>query len=435
MTAITDAEEAHRRVFLVVWGFEEFGGLEHHLAELALALAKRGDDVRVFAEAPLLHGNAYVRRLRAARISTTGAGKLASVAHQLGRVELGRLWGVAVRVLRVKRQVETRFARRGGPSALAEEHILAGRGYHPVTTDLFRRLDAAVADGMPDVVHVHGTRLRQHWAVAWAAARGIPSVYTEHVTLHEWKGVADPEAVEVIQSNVGALACVSARSRDSLMAAVGTDIAVAVVKHVVAAAGSPTPMSTTGPLRLLIIARLELIKGVDVLLRAVAMARDAGHTVHLTVAGDGSQRRTLHELARTLGLVDVKFLGAVPPEAVPGLLNAADVMALSSRGEGLPVALVEAMAHGRASIATRSGGIAEVLRDGVTGILVDPDRADQLAEAIARLASDRGAVTRMGEAARRAWETDGWTPEAVLAETDALYRAARLRFDARAVHA
>ncbi|CAN5567053.1 hypothetical protein BH09GEM1_BH09GEM1_37840 [soil metagenome] len=431
MSAVRAAGGA-KRVFLVVWGFEGFGGLEHHLAELALALAKRGDEVLVFSEAPLTRGNAYVRRLRAAGINITGASPIAGLAHHLGGLHLGPVWRVAVRVLRVTRWVRAKFAPRDRAVSPGEERIIAARGYHPVTADLFRRLDEAVADGAPDVVHVHGTRLRQQWAVAWAATRGLPSVYTEHVTLHEWAGVADPDAVEIMQSRVGALACVSARSRDSLIAAVGTALPVVIVKHIVAAEVAATPIDREGPLRLLIVARLEVIKGVDVLLRAVAIAREAGHAVRLTVAGDGTQRSALHALARALGLTDIAFLGAVAPERVPGLLRAAHVMVLSSRGEGLPVALVEAMGNGRAVIATRSGGIAEVLRDGVTGILVDPESPEQLAAAIARLARDRATVAAMGEAARRAWRDDGWTPEAVLAETDALYRAARVRAGALA---
>lgn len=426
---------AARRVFLVVWGFEEFGGLEHHLAELARALSKQGAEVIVFSEAPLLPGNAYVRRLRASGITITGPSPIAGIAHHVGRMQLGPLWRVAVRMLQATRWLRSRLIPSARRTSANEERIIAARGYHPVTADLFRRMDDAFAQGRPDVVHVHGTRLRQQWAVAWAAEKGLPVVYTEHVTLHEWAGVADADAVQIMQASVGALACVSERSRESLIAVLGTTIPIAVVKHVVAADDEPTPLDSSGALRLLIVARLERIKGIDVLLRAVGLAQRAGHAITLTVAGDGTERGALHALALELGLIDVTFLGAVMPENVGGLLRDAHVMVMSSRGEGLPVALVEAMAHGRATIATRVGGVAEIVREGVTGLLVDSERPDQLATAIGRLASDRAMVAAMGGAARQAWRSDGWTPEAVLAETDALYRAARERADALAVHA
>ncbi len=421
-----------RRVFLVVWGFEMFGGLEHHLVELARALAARGTEVVVFSEAPLSRGNAYVRRLRESGVTISGPSRTAAVAHHVGRMPLGPVWRVAVRMLRSARWARAQLLPMASHPSPNAERIIAARGYHPVTTDLFRRFDDAFAQQRPDVVHVHGTRLRQQWAVAWAAEKGLPVVYTEHVTLHEWAGVADPDAVEIMQTSVGALACVSKRSRESLVAVMGTTVPIAVVKHVVAADGDPTLLETSGPLRLLIVARLERIKGVDVLLHALALAQRAARGITLTVAGDGSQRSALQALARQLGLVDVTFLGAVPPEQIGGLLRDAHVMVLSSRGEGLPVALVEAMAHGRATIATRVGGVGEIVRDGETGFLVDPERPDLLAAAIGRLASDRATVTAMGAAARRAWLSDGWTPEAVLAETDALYRVARVRADALA---
>ena len=75
-------------------------------------------------------------------------------------------------------------------------------------------------------------------------------------------------------------------------------------------------------------------------------------------------------------------------------MQAAHLVVLPSRGEGLPVALVEAMACARGVIATRSGGNAEAIVDGVTGLLVDPERVDQLSDAISTLAGDRDGVDK-----------------------------------------
>jgi glycosyltransferase involved in cell wall biosynthesis len=102
-------------------------------------------------------------------------------------------------------------------------------------------------------------------------------------------------------------------------------------------------------------------------------------------------------------------------------------MVLPSRGEGLPVSVVEAMAGGRPVLATRAGGTSEVVQDGVTGVLVEPDRPDQLAQALALLAADRAGLQRMAHAARLAWETGGWSPEAVRTRVVALYRDAAAR--------
>ena len=422
-------------MFQVVWGFEGFGGLEHHLAELALALAERGAEVHVFAEAPVSPDNAYVQRLRRGGIPTSGANRVSTVAHHLGRMRLGPVWRVAVRSLQAFRWLHAHTPGTRRAASPGDELILARRGFHPVTADLFRRLDAAAAKAPPDVVHVHGTRLRQSWVISWAAARGIATAYTEHITLDEWGGPGDPESVQVVTSELGALACVSERSRTSLRGALGDSFPVAVVRHIVSAVDGASRPPDHGPLRLLTVARLELIKGIDVLLHALATARERGTEVHLTIAGDGTQRDALVALVRTLALRNVEFLGAVSPHAVGHLMQKAHAVVLPSRGEGLPVVLIEAMANGRAVIAARSGGIGEVVTDGCTGLLVNPEQPGQLADAIVRMAADLPALVRMGAAGRRAWEAGGWTPDAVLAETDALYRAARVQADARAVHA
>jgi starch synthase len=91
------------------------------------------------------------------------------------------------------------------------------------------------------------------------------------------------------------------------------------------------------------------------------------------------------------------------------------------------VSVVEAMALGRPVLATTAGGTGEVVQDRVTGVLVDPDRPDQLAEALALLAADRAGLQRMARAARLAWETGGWSPEAVRTRVVALYREAAAR--------
>jgi glycosyltransferase involved in cell wall biosynthesis len=320
-----------------------------------------------------------------------------------------------------------RKVRTDGPAGAS---FTVARQRHPVTVALFRRLASAVAESRPDVIHVHGTRLRQAWVIDWAAARGIPTMYTEHVTLDERDGAVDADAIDSMRHRCGVLACVSERSRDSLRAAVGASTPVEVLRHVVTAAKVVAPASS-GPLRALTVARLERYKGIDVLLHALARARAAGAAVELSIAGDGAERSALQALAQTLGLTDVRFLGGVAPDAIAGLLQGADLMVLPSRGEGLPVAIVEAMAQGRPVLATRVGGNAEVVMDGVTGRLVPVEDAEELARALVQLAADRAALERMGVAARRAWEEGDWTPQAVVARTLELYRTAAQRQGAR----
>lgn len=144
--------------------------------------------------------------------------------------------------------------------------------------------------------------------------------------------------------------------------------------------------------------RLVPIKRVDMLIRAVARARDAGARVRLDIVGEGVLRPDLEALANDVGVAEsVNFTGHV--EDVAPVTAAADVAVLSSANEGTPVALIEAAAAGKPAIATRVGGVPDVVVDG-TGIVVPPDDEEGLAEAIGRLASNPDLRESMGRRAQ-----------------------------------
>jgi glycosyltransferase involved in cell wall biosynthesis len=148
--------------------------------------------------------------------------------------------------------------------------------------------------------------------------------------------------------------------------------------------------------RLATVARLERHKGVDVLIDACSRLVDRGGPVHLDVYGDGSLRADLERRASTHG-VDATFHGHVT--CVRDRLLEADLFVLPSRGENLPISILEAMAIALPVIATRVGGIAELVQDGTTGLLVEPDDVDGLADALAALLGDaerRAAMGRSG---------------------------------------
>jgi glycosyltransferase involved in cell wall biosynthesis len=144
-------------------------------------------------------------------------------------------------------------------------------------------------------------------------------------------------------------------------------------------------------------ARLEPVKGVEFLLRAATSVPDAA----FAIAGDGSQAGYLRELAFALGIDGrVAFLGMVMP--VAPLLAAADVVVLPSLSEGMPIAALEAMALGTPVIASRVGGLPEIVSDGVCGLLVPPGEPNALAAAINAVIGDPETSQLMGEACKRA---------------------------------
>jgi glycosyltransferase involved in cell wall biosynthesis len=157
------------------------------------------------------------------------------------------------------------------------------------------------------------------------------------------------------------------------------------------------------PIRLLSVSHLLSVKGLDILLKAVRQLLNAGLSVEWWCAGDGPSRQPLEDLALELGLSDrVKFWGYVPhgPDLFR-LYKEADIFVLPSLSEGLPNALLEAMAHSLPVVASAVGGVPGAVRDGVQGILVEPGQPDLLADAISKLAGDPGRVDLMRSAAFR----------------------------------
>ena len=147
------------------------------------------------------------------------------------------------------------------------------------------------------------------------------------------------------------------------------------------------------------------------MIRALPAVRAAFPAARYAVAGVGARRPEFERLVRGLGLGDaVKFLGFVGDDQLPALYNAADLYVGASRrydllAEGFGIALVEASACGLAVVGGRSGGVPDAVRDGETGILVDPDDPAAVAAGISGLLADAAARRRMGDAGRRAVET------------------------------
>jgi glycosyltransferase involved in cell wall biosynthesis len=159
---------------------------------------------------------------------------------------------------------------------------------------------------------------------------------------------------------------------------------------------------TTGPLRLLTVGRLDAIKGYPLLLEACRKLQDQGIEWELNMVGAGKLRPYLERSVRDLGLeAHVTLSGAVGQDDIHRHFERADVMVISSFMEGVPVVLMEAMAKEMAVVATRVGGIPELVDDGISGLLVAPGSVDALTAALAQMARNRASLASMGRAGRR----------------------------------
>jgi glycosyltransferase involved in cell wall biosynthesis len=171
----------------------------------------------------------------------------------------------------------------------------------------------------------------------------------------------------------------------------------------------------------LCVSNLVPVKGVDILVRAFAGVPE---DVRLVVVGDGEQSESIRRLAEGLGLDRrVRLAGKRPPEDVPLWMAAADLLVVSSRAEGHPNVVLEALASGTPVVATRVGGVPEILRTERHGVIVPPEDPVALTEGIrTALATDWDEDFLRREGQSRTWDD---VASDILAELDGIIAANR----------
>jgi phenylacetate-CoA ligase len=175
----------------------------------------------------------------------------------------------------------------------------------------------------------------------------------------------------------------------------------------------------------LCISTLHAIKGVDTVIRAFALARRDG--ARLRIAGHGEDAEACHSLARELGVADaIDFLGHVQPEKIRDLLQASRVLLLGSRMDTSPNVVTEAHAAGLPVIATRAGGIPDMVEDGVDGHLVEVDDATGMAGRITELLANGPMAREMGARGREKVQVLN-NPDRIASELMNLYGSLKAR--------
>jgi glycogen(starch) synthase len=272
-----------------------------------------------------------------------------------------------------------------------------------------RRLDRILCENGIDIVHVHCVSSNGFYAGASARSLGLPLVVTAHgeltmdaQRLFERSAFARQTLRRVLADARAVTAC----SRYTLQEledfwgrpfgnrgqVIYNGIRMDDIETAV-------PYQHSRPY-FLAIGRHVAQKGFDVLLRALARAGDLG--MDLVLAGDGPEKRQLQELVVSLGLEQsVHFPGRVDHATAMGLFRGCEFFVLPSRHEPFGIVNLEAMAAGKAVIASRTGGVPEIVEDGQVGLLVPPEDESGLSAALARLAADRGLRDRLGDAGRR----------------------------------
>ena len=369
------------------------GGPSLHVSYLTEGLASRG----------------YVTTLAAGEISQ-GEGSMAFVAAQRG-IEVTSIPGL-------QREV----------SPIADARVVRE------LADLIRRLQ-------PHVLHTHTAKAG---AVGRLAARVVgrdrPPVVVHTFHGHTLRGYFGPtkerayrKIERALAREADALIAVSPEVRDELV-----ELGVAPASHFAvirlgielsermegaergkalrASLGIPPERFTVGW-----VGRMTAVKQAPDVLRAVRLLHERGVDAALVLVGDGPDREQLQELARKLGIEDAtRFVGF--QDDVGPWFNTFDALLLPSRSEGTPVSAIETLASGRPVVATRVGGVPDVVEDGVDGFLVDVGDMEAAAGHLARLAEDPALRARMGAAGSER-TVRRYRVERLVDDIDRLYRA------------
>jgi glycosyltransferase involved in cell wall biosynthesis len=168
------------------------------------------------------------------------------------------------------------------------------------------------------------------------------------------------------------------------------------------------------------IGRMTGVKRTDVVLRGLRALRDEGVDAVLCMVGDGPDRNGVEELAVELGIVRHCLFPGYQEDVGP-FFAAFDVFVLPSGNEGTPVTAIEALASGCPVVATRVGGVPDVVDDGIDGFLVEPGAVAELASRLAELARDPELRARMGVAGRERMATR-YAVDRLVDDVDRLYR-------------
>jgi len=289
-----------------------------------------------------------------------------------------------------------------------------------------------------DVLHVHWPFPHALISAPTSALRGVPQIATCHgAELAMARN--SPVVARILRWSLlraDAVSCNSSHTRGEVERLCGRTPSVIPYGATVSPVDRPREPRRAGePATLLFSGRLIQRKGVDVLIRAMPRILER-RPVRLVVTGEGDRRGEWEALARSLGLSDrVEFLGFVSRERLAELYRTCDayvhpaIFDDSNDTEGLGVVLIEALANRCPVVASRVGGIVDVIRDGETGLLVPEKDERALSEAILRVLDDPSLARRLGEAGR-AFATRHFDWNRITDETEALYfqvldRAAR----------
>jgi glycosyltransferase involved in cell wall biosynthesis len=289
------------------------------------------------------------------------------------------------------------------------------------------RIRQLAAEARAEVVHAHGFKADIYAYLAMRQS-GVPLVSTCHSWYDTDRIVRLYGALDrFVLRRYPRVVAVSDEVRRRLLKAGVREQRIRMVRNGIDlrqfAAAEPSLRAEFGAAPIVgLVGRLAWEKGVDLFLRAAAKLLPQFPQARFVVAGEGPDREKLQQLIADLAIGEsVAMLGR--RDDMAGVYASLDVMVSASRQEGLPIAVLEAMASARAVVATAVGDVPSIVLDGKTGVLVPAGDVDALTAAIAGLLRDPERRARLGAAARE-MVRDQYSAERMAAEYLKVYNEA-----------
>ena len=296
-----------------------------------------------------------------------------------------------------------------------------------------RELKEVIHEYSPDIVHAHHiftpTSLL---SLKVANSLGIPSVITNHTIYLGynlrglWRMISHALPTRYYLSYANAIISVSKAADQMVEAIIGDAVPRHVIPNAIDSRMITPPEKEPEDDVVFFIGRLVYRKGVHVLVKAFSNIVKERPEAKLVIAGKGYMEGIIRVLIKRYRLEDkVALLGPVSEEEKIRLYRGSKVVAVPSIfNESFGIVALEAMSAGRAVVATRHGGLAEIIEDGVDGMLVDPGDSKGLAKALLEVLSDENLRIKLGSNARRKIESK-YSWDVVIDKIVALYKTLR----------
>jgi glycosyltransferase involved in cell wall biosynthesis len=385
------------------------GGLQEVLVLIAGGLRARGHDVTCFVSQPIEPDNPYLEALRGAGIPVVQG--YAGTQRAARWLTLSRIvFGVLSPLLLLLAIIDAVVRRRSAGRSIRGVHgrlrglvaVWVGEDAEYFLNGLLplAQLTALALRKRTQVVHVFFPE-RVHRLQRWALLMRLPLIYSDH-TPYEREWLPPTQSVRKALPHLDGVTVLDGPTAERVRQVYGARGLVLVapqpVRHVLPS-GEP---SNGTDFVIGCLARFDAHKGLDVLLRAMVRVRAYLPSAQLWLAGEGGQRAALLALRHELGLDSAMRIDPwLSGQRKVDFWSTIDVLVLPSLAEGIPLAILEAMAAGKAVVATRVGAVSAAVEHESTGLLVEPRDVDGLAEALIVLGRDPERRAQMGRVGRQ----------------------------------